>query len=72
MEEFSRQYKKKLDEAGALGKIPDDLALEVTVKTVVVFFFCKKIDNGLGVLIFEINTLFPVILRYHLLVLRGY
>nr|XP_016469665.1 PREDICTED: uncharacterized protein LOC107792005 [Nicotiana tabacum] len=30
MEEFSRQYKKKLDEAGALGKIPDDLALEVS------------------------------------------
>ncbi|XP_016443616.1 uncharacterized protein LOC107768953 isoform X2 [Nicotiana tabacum] len=30
MEEFSRQYKKMLDEAGALGKIPDDLALEVS------------------------------------------
>ncbi|CAN4124615.1 unnamed protein product [Withania somnifera] len=30
MEEFSRQYKKRLDEAGALGKIPDDLALEVS------------------------------------------
>ncbi|KAL3367739.1 hypothetical protein AABB24_008877 [Solanum stoloniferum] len=30
MEEFSRQYKKRLDEAGALGKIPEDLALEVS------------------------------------------
>ncbi|MCD7445937.1 hypothetical protein HAX54_024638 [Datura stramonium] len=30
MEEFSREYKKRLDEAGALGKIPDDLALEVS------------------------------------------
>lgn len=55
MEEFSRQYKKKLDEAGALGKIPDDLALEVTVKTVAVFSFCKKLTMAMGVLIFEIN-----------------
>lgn len=30
MEEFSRQYKKRLDEAGALGKIPEDLAIEVS------------------------------------------
>ncbi|KAK4430095.1 hypothetical protein Salat_1310200 [Sesamum alatum] len=30
IESFSRQYKKKLDEIGARGEIPDDLALEVS------------------------------------------
>ncbi|KAK6157825.1 hypothetical protein DH2020_012073 [Rehmannia glutinosa] len=30
IESFSRQYKKKLDEVGARGEIPDDLALEVS------------------------------------------
>ncbi|CAI9096448.1 OLC1v1032601C2 [Oldenlandia corymbosa var. corymbosa] len=30
MESFSRQYKGKLDEVGATGDIPDDLALEVS------------------------------------------
>lgn len=29
IESFSRQYKKRLDEVGARGEIPDDLALEV-------------------------------------------
>lgn len=29
IESFSRQYKAKLDEAGAKGDIPEDLALEV-------------------------------------------
>lgn len=30
IESYSRQYKKRLDEVGASGEIPDDLALEVT------------------------------------------
>ncbi|KAL2546620.1 uncharacterized protein Fot_15853 [Forsythia ovata] len=30
IESFSRQYKKRLDEVGATGEIPDDLALEVS------------------------------------------
>ncbi|KAG8366463.1 hypothetical protein BUALT_Bualt17G0082600 [Buddleja alternifolia] len=30
IESFSRQYKEKLDEIGARGEIPDDLALEVS------------------------------------------
>lgn len=30
LESYSQEYKKKLDEVGALGEIPDDLALEVT------------------------------------------
>ncbi|GER31868.1 ribosome maturation factor rimP [Striga asiatica] len=30
IESFSREYKKKLDEVGARGEIPDDLALEVS------------------------------------------
>lgn len=30
IESFSREYKKKLDEVGATGEIPDDLALEVS------------------------------------------
>ncbi|XP_073135186.1 uncharacterized protein [Henckelia pumila] len=30
IESFSRDYKKKLDEAGVTGEIPDDLALEVS------------------------------------------
>ncbi|XP_051146280.1 uncharacterized protein LOC127261896 [Andrographis paniculata] len=30
IELFNRLYKKKLDEAGAIGEIPDDLALEVS------------------------------------------
>ncbi|CAA0828765.1 Uncharacterised protein family UPF0090 [Striga hermonthica] len=30
IESFSREYKKKLDEVGARGDIPDDLALEVS------------------------------------------
>lgn len=29
IENFSRQYKKRLEEVGAEGEIPDDLALEV-------------------------------------------
>lgn len=29
LESYSQEYKKKLDEVGALGEIPDDLALEV-------------------------------------------
>lgn len=29
IESFSKQYKTKLDEIGATGEIPDDLALEV-------------------------------------------
>lgn len=31
IESFSQEYKKRLDEDGALGKIPDNLALEVIV-----------------------------------------
>lgn len=30
LESYSQEYKKKLDEVGELGEIPDDLALEVT------------------------------------------
>lgn len=30
LENYSQEYKKKLDEVGAQGEIPDDLALEVT------------------------------------------
>ncbi|KAH9708052.1 DUF150 domain-containing protein [Citrus sinensis] len=30
LESYSQEYKKKLDEVGALGEIPDDLALEVS------------------------------------------
>ncbi|KAI7993898.1 Ribosome maturation factor RimP [Camellia lanceoleosa] len=30
IESYSHQYKKRLDEVGALGEIPDDLALEVS------------------------------------------
>lgn len=30
IENFSRQYKKRLEEVGAEGEIPDDLALEVS------------------------------------------
>ncbi|KAL5826242.1 hypothetical protein ACOSQ4_018039 [Xanthoceras sorbifolium] len=30
LESFSQEYKKRLDEVGALGQIPDDLALEVS------------------------------------------
>ncbi|KAK0573532.1 hypothetical protein LWI29_009565 [Acer saccharum] len=30
LESFSQEYKKRLDEVGALGEIPDDLALEVS------------------------------------------
>ncbi|GAA0187285.1 hypothetical protein LIER_34573 [Lithospermum erythrorhizon] len=30
IEDFSRQFKKKLDEAGESGELPDDLALEVS------------------------------------------
>lgn len=45
MEEFSREYKKRLDEAGALGKIPEDLALEVTVKTMLCSLCCHKDRN---------------------------
>lgn len=29
LEHYSQEYKKRLDEVGALGLIPDDLALEV-------------------------------------------
>lgn len=29
LEMYSQEYKLKLDEVGALGEIPDDLALEV-------------------------------------------
>jgi len=29
IESFSKEYKKRLDEDGALGKIPENLALEV-------------------------------------------
>lgn len=29
LETYSQEYKKKLDEVGAQGEIPDDLALEV-------------------------------------------
>lgn len=29
LEGFSQEYKKRLDEVGASGQIPDDLALEV-------------------------------------------
>lgn len=29
LESFSQEYKKRLDEVGALGEIPSDLALEV-------------------------------------------
>lgn len=45
MEEFSRQYKKRLDEAGALGKIPEDLAIEVTVETMLYSHCCYKGRN---------------------------
>ncbi|MED6174403.1 hypothetical protein PIB30_068675 [Stylosanthes scabra] len=30
LEHYNREYKKRLDEIGALGEIPDDLALEVS------------------------------------------
>ncbi|KAM7273924.1 hypothetical protein ACFE04_028588 [Oxalis oulophora] len=30
LENYSQQYKKRLDEVGALGELPDDLALEVS------------------------------------------
>ena len=30
IESYSREYKKRIDEVGALGEIPNDLALEVT------------------------------------------
>ncbi|MED6120874.1 hypothetical protein PIB30_025028 [Stylosanthes scabra] len=30
LEHYNREYKKRLDEVGALGEIPDDLALEVS------------------------------------------
>lgn len=29
LESYSQEYKKRLDETGALGNIPDDLAFEV-------------------------------------------
>lgn len=29
LESYNHEYKKKLDEAGELGQIPDNLALEV-------------------------------------------
>lgn len=29
LESYNREYKKRLDEVGALGEIPDDLGLEV-------------------------------------------
>lgn len=29
IESYSHEYKKRLDEAGSLGKVPDNLALEV-------------------------------------------
>lgn len=32
IEEFSREFKKRLDEAGATKVVPDDLALEVKKK----------------------------------------
>lgn len=30
LESYSQEYKKRLDEAGERGEIPDNLALEVT------------------------------------------
>lgn len=38
LESYSQEYKKKLDEVGALGEIPDDLALEVTKQIAICAF----------------------------------
>lgn len=54
LEGFSQDYKKKLDEVGALGEIPDDLALEVTkqmanrslIYVVMAQRYISYLDNG--------------------------
>lgn len=39
LERYSQEYKKRLDEVGTLGEIPDNLALEVILGTLL---FCSN------------------------------
>lgn len=44
LECYNQEFKKRLDEVGALGEIPDDLALEVMRNrlTAVSYTFCSN------------------------------
>lgn len=43
LDSYSKEYKKRLDETGALGNIPDDLALEVIIDRLTIHPYCTKI-----------------------------
>jgi DNA-directed RNA polymerase subunit N (RpoN/RPB10) len=43
LESYNQEFKKRLDEIGALGDIPDDLALEVMFCSRVLYFYSSGI-----------------------------
>lgn len=45
LERYNQEYKKRLDEVGALGEIPDDLALEVMHGSCVLYVCVYSVVN---------------------------
>jgi hypothetical protein len=43
LESYNQEFKKRLDEIGALGDIPDDLALEVMFYSRVLYFYSSVV-----------------------------
>jgi len=42
LDSYNQEFKKRLDEVGALGEIPDDLGLEVTFCADILYFYSRK------------------------------
>ena len=42
LDSYNQEFKKRLDEVGALGEIPDDLGLEVMFCADIVYFYSSR------------------------------